>query len=476
MKKTLAIILFIVMLVSVGLYSYAAETNGTITVNNTVENQKYSIYEIFKLEGYNSTNNAYTYSIDSTSAWYEFVTTGEGKDYITITTQSGINYVTWKDGVDTSLAPEFAKKALAYAKEKSITPTATKTVGKPAASVNFNNLELGYYLVDSSLGALCILNTTAPDATVEEKNATPTVEKTVKEGSDYSEKNDAEIGATVEFKTVIHAKKGAENYVLHDKMSGLTLTPNSVVVKDGVTTLTADTDYTIVTNGVTDGCQFEITFNESFLKNITADKDITIEYSATVNSDAVIASEGNANETWLKYGDELDTNVTEKDITKTYVWNFDIFKFTSKNSTEVALEGAEFVISNAEGNFAIVANGKLTGWTATKADATTLISGADGKIHISGLDSGNYTLEETKAPDGYNKLTGTVSIVINNEGVVTANESATTDKIVKVENKTGALLPSTGGIGTKVFYIVGGILFVGAIVFIIVRKRMNIEE
>lgn len=476
MRKTLAIILFIVMLISAGIYSYAAENNGSITVNNTVDNQTYSIYEIFKLEGYNSVNNAYTYSIGSNSDWYEFVTTGEGKDYITINTQGGINYVTWKDGVDTSTSPEFAKKALAYAKAKSITPSSTKLAGRPAVAVTFNNLEYGYYLVDSSLGALCILNTAAPDVTVEEKNATPTVEKTVKEGLNYGEKNDAEIGATVEFKTVIHAKKGAENYVLYDKMSGFTFTSNSIVVKDGATVLTAGTDYTIATNGVTDGCQFEITFNESFLKNINADKDITIEYSATVNSDAVIAGEGNANETWLKYGDEEESNVTEKDTTKTYVWNFDIFKFTSKNSTETALEGAEFVLSNEEGKFAIVTNGKLTGWTDTKANATILISSADGKINIGGLDSGNYTLEETKAPAGYNKLAGTVSIVISNEGIVTANEVATIDKIVKVENKTGALLPSTGGIGTKVFYIAGGILFVGAIVFIIVRKRMNVEK
>ena len=471
MKRTLAIILFIIMILAASTYSFAAGTNGKIIVENPADGQTYAIYKLFDLESYNTTTNAYSYTIDSSSDWYNFVTTGNGKNYINLTQfgETTKYYVTWKDGAS---AEQFAKEALEYAKLNTITANASKTEKEADNTIVFPNLELGYYLVDSSLGALCALNTTAPEVRVKEKNNKPTVEKTTKEGANYGESNDAELGAEVDYKTIIHAKKGAENYVLHDKMTGLTLKDNSVSVKVGDTALTANTDYTISTSN-TDGCQFEITFTSTYLNTITADTDIIVEYKAIVNADATIAEDGNTNETWLKYGDTNDVNTTEKDTTTTYVWNFNIFKFTGENTP---LADAKFVLSNAENKYAIITNGKLTGWADNKSGATKITSGADGMIAISGLDSGTYTLEETDAPNGYNKLANTISVVIGNDGAVTADGDATVNKTINVENSSGALLPSTGGIGTKIFYIAGGILVIVAIVFIIVRKRMNSEE
>ncbi|MBP3708450.1 MAG: SpaH/EbpB family LPXTG-anchored major pilin [Clostridia bacterium] len=471
MKKTLAIILFIIMILATSTYSFAAGTNGKIIVENPANGQEYTIYKLFDLESYNTTTSAYSYTIDSSSKWYNFVTTGNGKNYINLNQlgETTTYYVTWKDGAD---AEQFAKEALAYAKSNTIAANATKAEKEADNTIVFSNLDLGYYLVDSSLGALCALNTTAPEVRVSEKNDKPTVEKTTKEGSNYGESNDAELGAEVDYKTIIHAKKGAENYVLHDKMTGLTLKENSVSVKVGGTNLTANTDYTISTSNA-DGCQFEITFTNTYLNTITANTDIIVEYKAIVNADATIAGAGNTNEAWLKYGDTNDVNTTEKDTTTTYVWNFNIFKYTGENTP---LAGANFVLSNSENKYAIITDGKLTGWANNKTGATKITSGEDGMIAISGFDSGTYTLEETDAPNGYNKLADTISVVIGNDGAVTADEAVAENKTIDVENSSGALLPSTGSIGTKIFYVAGGILVIVAIVFIIVRKRMNSEE
>lgn len=471
MKKTLAIILFIIMILATSTYSFAAGTNGKITIENPDDGQEYAIYKLFDLESYNTTTNAYSYTIDSTSKWYNFVTTGNGKDYVSLNRfgETTKYYVTWKDG---AAEEQFAKEALAYAKTNTITANATKSEKEADNTIVFSNLELGYYLVDSSLGALCALNTTAPEVTVSEKNDKPTIEKTTKEESNYGESNDAELGAEVDYKTIIHAKKGAENYVLHDKMTGLTLKENSISVKVGDTALRADTDYTISTSN-TDECQFEITFTNTYLNTITAKTDIIVEYKAIVNADATIAGTGNKNEAWLKYGDTIDANTTEKATTTTYVWNFNIFKYTGENTP---LANAKFVLSNEANKYAIITDGKLTGWANDVAGATKITSGDDGMIAISGLDSGTYTLEETEAPNGYNKLANTISVVIGIDGAVTADGAAAEGKKIRVENSSGALLPSTGSIGTKIFYVAGGILVIVAIVFIIVRKRMNSEE
>lgn len=139
-----------------------AETNatkGSITISNTVKDETYTIYRMFKLDSYNAESKTYSYTVES--AWENFFQTGAGKDYITLTN----GHPTWTEGAD---AAAFAKAALAWAKTNNIGHT--DQTSATSTNVTFSNLKLGYYLVDSSLGALCGLNTTNPDATIKEKN------------------------------------------------------------------------------------------------------------------------------------------------------------------------------------------------------------------------------------------------------------------------------------------------------------------
>ena len=326
-----------------------------------------------------------------------------------------------------------------------------------------------------------------PDVVIEEKNSAPTVEKEVKENSTdiYGKKNDASIGDTVEFKTTIRVIDGAPmNYVLHDKMSeGLTFDANSVVVNVGEKTLAAGTDYTLTSTGLEDGCTFEIAFTEGTLK---PNDVVTVEYKATLNDKAVVAGAGNPNETWLKYG---ENNTTTHDVTKTYTWEVKVLKYTNKADVETPLAGAEFVLYrevDGEKQYVITdANHKVTGWVTDKTQATTFITPADGKFSITGLDTGVYYLEETKEPDGYNKLANPIKVVISatyddaagtGTATVTYNEDDVANPDIKVLNQTGTELPSTGGMGTTLFYVVGGLLVAVAVVLLVTKKKMSADK
>lgn len=475
MKKIASLLLVLAMALTMNVSVFAASgtsaTNkGTITINNPVEGETYNIYQMFELESYNTETKSYSYKI--TTDWQEFVTTGAGKDYFTI--ENG--YVRITDGVTVSdtQAEALAKDALAYAKAKKLSPVAT--LPKDGSYVA-KDLPLGYYLVDSSLGTLCGLTSTAPDVEINEKNSAPTIEKKVKEGDQWVDANDASIGDTVEFKATVSAKKGAVGYVIHDKMSeGLTLNADSIKVEGAV----KDTDYTVKTSGLTDDCTFEITFTQSYLDKITGDTDIVITYSAILNEKAVISTGVNTNDVKLNYGDESKSE-TEWDQTETSTYMFDLVKTKEDNTV---LNDAEFKLYDAQTGgkeIALVKVSENVYRVATEAEKGesdfTAATITVGKATIQGLDSGTYWLEETKAPAGYNKLSERVEVKINK-----ANNTATieTDKYVsggvKVVNKTGTELPSTGGMGTKIFYVLGSVLVLGAVVLLITKKRMSAEN
>lgn len=500
-KKILALLLALTMVFAMAVTVGADEDvtkPGSITINNAVVGQTYKVYKILELESYNATSGAYSYK--ATSEWKNFVEGTDIKDVYLKTDDQG--YVTW---VENASAENFAAAARAYAADENNSISATKSATATATdaittNVTIDDLELGYYLVDSTLGALCALDTTNTSMTVNEKNTAPTIEKQVQEDSteEWGNKNDADIGQTVNFKTTVHAKKDGKNYVVHDKMSaGLTLKDDSIVVKAGETNLTKDTDYTVSTT-CTDNCTFEITFTETYLNSITGDTDIVITYSATVNATAVIASTGNPNETWLTYS---ESSRTEHHETRTYVWEMKVFKYTEKgdDKSETPLAGAEFKLYKEVGdqktkNYVTateikdesnkVTGYKVTGWTTTESEATTFVSPDTGKFDIVGLDADTYKLTETKAPDGYNKLSGDITIVISKEyggtdgntgtATVTYNTSSTGE--VKVLNQTGTELPSTGGIGTTIFYVLGSALVLAAVVLLVTKKRMNAEN
>ena len=270
-KKIAAIMLSVMMVLGMASVVSAAEGagatsatgNGTITINNAIPKQTYKIYRILELESFSGTDDTGNYAYKVVDRWNNFITTGEGKDYLKI--KDG--YVNWIGATDKVRIAEFAKKALAYAIENKIDCTAETAA---TTTVAFNNLPLGYYVVESSVGALCGLTTTNPTATIQEKNGVPSVEKKVQEDSkvgktdDWGISNTADIGQTVNFQTTITAQPGAQNYVLHDKMeAGLTFGGTVTVTKNGENVDATNYTLKIATDSsanVTDGCTFEIVF------------------------------------------------------------------------------------------------------------------------------------------------------------------------------------------------------------------------
>ena len=361
-KKIAAIMLAVMMVLGMASVVSADEgetaasaTTGTITITDALVGQTYKIYKILELESFSGTGDTgnYAYKIDSN--WKNFIKgtaegEGTGNEYLEII-DTTYNYVKWK-GASDARAAEFAKKALEYAKSKKIVPSGVSDAkDTTSTTVTFNNLPLGYYVVESSVGALCGLTTTNPIATIQEKNGVPSVEKKVQEDSTsaWGTSNTADIGQIVNFQTTITAQPGAQNYVLHDKMdAGLTF-GGTVTVKKGDATLTASNDYSLITdtNTITDGCTFEIAFTQSFCDKLAANDQIIVTYSATLNENAVIAGEGNKNTTKLTYGDSSETT-TSTTTTKTY--SIPVFKYTKEGMNEKALEGAIFTLSkNTDG-------------------------------------------------------------------------------------------------------------------------------
>lgn len=480
-KKLVSLLLTLVMVLSMSVNVFAAEKNsdekGSITIENAVEGQTYSIYRLMDLESY-SKDKAYSYK--ATEKWEEWLKTQT--DYVTFKDKK---YVSWVEGAD---AAAFAKAALAYAKDKKIKNDGTKTA--ESGIVKFENLALGYYLVDSSLGILCSLDTTDPNAEMQEKNEVPTVDKKVKEGDNWGSANTAKIGDTVEFMTTIHAKKGAQNYVLHDQMTeGLTLDPESIKVQVGESTLEKGKNYTVLTgNAVSETenqkCTFEIEFIQTYLDTITENTDIVVTYSAVLNEKAVIADKTNNNKTKLDYGDNSSTEWSE---TTTKTFQFDIVKTDSNNKL---LNGAEFelytsktggekiaLVKEADGIYR-VATAKESG---TEGFTSAVIEA--GKVTVKGLDAASYWLEETKAPAGYNKLPERVEVNLIDENGPTDGKNLTATMNgenlekggVQIVNNTGTELPSTGGIGTTIFYAAGSVLVLAAVVLLVAKKRMNAE-
>lgn len=485
-KKLLGLLLALTLSLTLCLPAFAKGTNdnsGSITINKAVEGHTYNAYQIFVLESYDETQGAFAYTANS--KWSDWLKTQT--QYVNIDAQG---YVTWVQNAD---AAAFAKNALAHAEEASISPTATQTAQVPAtgaqySTVTFTRLNLGYYLVDTTLGTLCSLNTTAPSVEMYEKNEPPHINKQVKEDStgNWGDENTAEIGDTVEFKTTITAKEGAEKFILHDKMSaGLTLDPDSITVAQpaGVTKgQDADNgDYHVVTTGLTDGCTFEVHFHQSYLDTITADKNIVVTYEAVVNENAVVYPAENLNETKLQYGNAPDPEdqFTPPDITKTYTFTFDIVKTDDEKEL---ITGAEFKLYDSEtgGNeIPVVADGANTYRLAKDGETgAAIVVNEDHYITVNGLDDKTtYWLEETKTPEGYHKLSGRVEVALGEKQNISTTMTGTIwaegDGGVHVINYPGKALPSTGGMGTALFYIGGGVLVVGAAALFVLKKRKD---
>ena len=488
MKKLASLLLALVMVFAVGTTAFAAQegelTGGSITIDNAVSGQTYSIYQILYLESYSTDANGNAtgaYAYKANSAWADWLKTQTS--YVSIDAQG---YVTWVAATDDATVAAFAKAAQAEATKQGSTITADSTTTASSTTVTFSDLKLGYYLVDSTLGTLCSLDTTNPSVTIQEKNVAPGNEKKVEEDStgNYGEKNDADIGQTVKFQSTITAQAGAENYVFHDKMSaGLTYTGVTSVTLNGTAVDNTDEKaYTVKTSELGDDCTFHVVFTQAFCDTLKANDKIVISYTATVNKDAVVGGNGNKNESWLKYGENNDLTTTPSETT-TYTWDVDVFKYTKNGETEKPLAGAKFTLSKkADGTdpIALVNEGNNVYRVATKDDTNTvteITTDSTGKFTIKGLDSDTYYLTETAAPAGYNKLADPITIVIGENGVVNGTTDAPQGvEEVKVLNQSGSELPSTGGMGTTIFYVVGSILLIGAAILLITKKRMSAEK
>ena len=479
----------------------AATGTGSITIENAVTNQTYKIYRILNLE-YHADTNSYRYTANG--AWEGFILR-ENNNFKLDKETGAVTWINTNPENNGTAIQQIANSAGKYAE---YTPNNVQEDGSAKANgitLTFSNLPLGWYLVVSDLvdldkGALCSIGTTDPNAVIREKNSKPTIEKEVYEGDTLGYSNDAGIGDTVNFQTRIHVTDGnPTNYVLHDTMAkGLDFNEKSVTVllmRDPKTggsnyggNLTPGTDYELVTS-TSDTCTFEI----KFLKPLKPYDYIQVDYSATVTSDAVIGTTGNDNKAVLTYGNNSTT--TESSTTKTYVWEMGVRKFANLggDDTNHALADAEFQLYKKDGDTQKYAKFvetsttsvyKLTGWTNNATEAIKVKTPANGNITFEGLDAGTYYLEETKAPVGYNKLTAPITVVIDRGTLPTVasqtisytvkyGDTTADDHVVRVENKAGTVLPSTGGMGTTLFYVIGGGLMVAAIVLLVTKKRME---
>lgn len=492
MKKLMAALLAVAMVCAMAIPAFAAggagatTGEGKITIDNAVIGHTYKIYRILNLQ-YNETAKSFRY--EKNNKWGAFV--DEQSDKLAVDA-NGV--VTWKEGVsaekDGAPIKALAIAAGQYVKDQGTAFAADDSKVAASSTVIFDNLPLGWYLVVSDLtsDAICSIDTTAKQVTIKEKNGVPTVTKEVEYASgSWGQGNDGNVGDTVNFQTTINVTDGdPTNYVLHDQMSkGLNFKENSIAVKVNDTLIT---NYTVeYTN--TDKCTFEISFPNGTLHT---NDTVVVTYSATINNDAVVGTTGNENETWLKYGDNGETTHGK---TKTYTWSFNIFKyFTDSNNDMQYLADVEFVLyrKNADDKAEYAKfdpNNKLTGWTEAENEATKLKTNATSTVAVEGLDAGTYFLKEITTPGGFNGLTSDVEVkitsscniltgatyaveykMVNEEGFTDTDEQ---EKVVPIENKRGTTLPSTGGIGTTIFYVVGGGLMVAAAILLITKKRME---
>lgn len=461
---------------------------GSITIDNAIDGYAYTAYKVLTLVNYDKQKEAYTYQ-PASDTWAEFLS-----DSPYVTMERG--YVEWVgDRDDSARVAEFAKSAVAFAKSNNISG---KTEIAENGAVHFAALPLGWYVVDSSVGALCSLDTTATDVVIREKNDVPTINKQVEENGEWGTSSDASYGDTVNFKILVTAKAGAQDYRVHDILAaGLTLDPATIKVSEGEgEAAKAITEgATIITNPeqIEDGCTFEVALDDSLFSDLqrgtsegtVQSREIVITYSAELNTQAAVGI-AQQNKAKLTFGDSGDTSGNDPDAwstTTTTTWGMNVTKVNG-NNTEQKLAGAVFSLSKVtdEGNenvYVVPTNEAASNLESEEvatyrivkegeSSGTFLITtNKSGQFTIAGIDSGNYQMEETMAPNGFNALTEPIDV----EVVPNAENGIGYDS--NVENFTGTILPSTGGMGTTILYVVGAVLVIGAVVFFVRRRSSS---
>ena len=502
MKRFATFLLALVMIMSLAIPAFAAgeepETpvkNDSITINNAKPGETYAIYKMFDLKVNNEiTPTAYTYTV--ISAWADFFKAPVEADGDTPEEKAGpgYQYVTINEAGEVTAISDAAALAKAAANWTS-KPAATdsKTVAENDTSVAFTGLEDGYWLITSTLGTKAMAYTT-PDneaVVINDKNPENTIQKFVKEDStnEWGETNDAQVGDIVEFKSVVKIVKGTRNVVVHDKM--YTEEPNGSVKENKncfhfaadsvkIEGLTEGTHYTVDANP-SDGDTFDIVFNQEWIDSLDFGddgfKEYVITYSAQLTSYPVAMNlpKDSYNRTYVSFGNASES---ERDITVTKTHYFSVNKHAAGSDTHLA--GAVFKLMKGEEVVKLVKFGPPNAYRVerdkggttletfiTVDESTEHLAYGSADIFILGVDSdSDYTLVEVTAPEGYNKLKDPIEVTVN------ADNSTRVD----VANQSGTELPSTGGVGTTMFYIFGGILVLAAVVLLVTKKRMAVAE
>ena len=496
-RQIFALVLALVLTLGLCATAFADEARpGSITISNPAQGKTYEVFKLLDVAVDESDleNKGFIYKLTA-DAWADFITNvkdGSDNNYFNLFENGGTKYVLANENLKPGIA-DFAAKAKAYAEEKELQPVQTATASD-GNELTISGLDLGYYLVRSDLGILCSLDTTAPNAEVLEKNEATVIVKNVE---DTEKQNVAEIGTYVKFTIQITVKdKAPVNYKLVDEMTdGLTFVKNEtypLTVTVNENTLDA-ANYKVTET--TEPRGFTLTFNNNAEGNASILKtgdEVTVTYYAQINENAKIAVEANVNKARVEYG---TNSHTEYDTTETYVWKMNIVKYTMEQTTgsdqakEKMLAGATFQLSRDEAGAQVIKLVKVDDTTyrlalPTETDTAvdTITTGNSGALVINGLADGTYYLTETKAPRGYNLLREPVKVTVAHKtenGKLTetsfvADQTQTdTSGLVKVENNAGTELPSTGGIGTTLFYVIGSGLMAVAVVLLVTKKRMN---
>lgn len=534
-RKLAGILLAMVMALALALPAFAEETTYSLTITGTKTGHTYDVYQIFTGEISGTNNN----------------TTGENNGYVLSNVKYGKNYggnVTVGDPVPEGVLKTI-KAGTADAFLASYAPAGEpfKSVDSTDDNTVISGLPAGYYMVKDKNAvtgqdaATKYILQVVGDTTVEVKSAVPTVEKKVKENNKlvtgntddrikdytldtgYNDVADYNIGDSVPFQLIGTLPERYDDYttykyVFHDTLSaGLTYNGDVTVSvvnidNDGNKNKTDVTSSFEIGNEekTVDGKKVtQLTISCADLKTInevTKSSYILVEYTATLNTNAIVGLPGNPNEVYLQFsnnpnqGHEGEIGTTPKDEVIVFTYKLDVTKVDGAD-TNTKLEGAEFKLQNADGKWATVnADGKITGWTNDEKDGSVLTSNNNGLFSVTGLDHGTYELKETKAPDGYNLLQDLVKVeitatTVNDQAWKGTASDALTEINVKVddgtpevgtvadgkvnitiENNKGSTLPSTGGIGTTIFYVVGSILVLAAVVLLITKKRMSEDK
>ena len=493
-RKLMALLLALILVLGLSVTAFATGETGTITVDNPQADQTYTAYKIFDVT-YNTEKSAYAYTIDSSSKWFATV-----KAYADVEanglklTQVG-DTTTWIVEKATGFsAASFANalkvKVVGDSKDNEIAATG-KALTLSSGKATVSGLELGYYFVTSSTGALCNLTTTNPTITIHDKNDVP-FEKTV----DFSKVG---IGDAVEFRITgkVPDTTGFETYTyqITDKMSnGLTFN-NDVKVYINGAELTDTTKYTLKTGTAAGDYDFVLDID---VMNLTAGAKIAVKYSATVNENA--AGKIEKNKATLEYSnDPTDSSktTTREDEETVACAKIVVDKYAANpNNAEdksKKLADAQFILyykvyavpvslywepQVREIKYykyvpATESEPAKVEWTTNREEATVMTTDENGVASFPGLYTySEYWLEEVKAPAGYNKLTEPILIRIwgDEEGNIAEADLTQT---ASVANNAGTILPATGGMGTTLFYVVGSILLLGAAVLLITKKRMG---